>query len=852
MVKIQKLSNGQLILTLPKKIAEFKNWDNGTEVLFKEHTKDSLIIQERKDIILTKKDKKGRVFFSTFFTSFIILLLFLIIFRSGDSAAESSKIANFKIEIEDKTGKTIFGDVELYNDQEKVVQELESGTRTKVKKDTYDANISLDDSKQSIKNIAIKGLKVEQKDAIFRIDNPPADIPDQPRIGNWERVYAIDPTAADFEEATLTILAEGSVVYKCKEWDFDSRRCFGEWKKIMDIHPGEEYSLSITQNDPAFGELLEQRPTTLYAYANGGTNPTVTAIVVDAFGHGVPGKTVSFSVNSGSMSQSTSATNEGGIATSTQSGGGLGNGITISADNLSSVTIVTADATTATAANSKLVTWFNEYNQTVYSVHTVSNIIANAANTITFTAEDTNGYPNNLVAFSTDSTYAQSDTEPAYFPLIRRTYGENDRVRTAGTPTGDLDGYVFMRNRETNHLFAFATAGPNPTVTGVVTDNNGTAVQGVNLTFSSSAGSMSIADSLTSYNGTTTSVQSGGSIGDSIVISAPDLNQTVLIYVNNSQAVNANARAIVWFDPVESVIYSATVIKNPSDTYNVLAESTVTTFTAYDRTPYNGATASITSLGIGGLLEQTNISPATSYAAQNAYLSDDWIEIAVATTSGTDGELILARSGSNEFFAFASGGPNPNVTAVVTDADGTGLEGIEVNFSASAGSMSVATGYTGPDGVVTSIQTGGALGNTITVESGALGIRTVFVDDSYDVNAIDRSYGWFDKIRRTVNVATVNRTTNVLANAGTITATALDRTLNNGVLLTTGSATTQNNATPADIIVSPGTYGQGDRLSIGTTTTTPSIDLIINLPAPSNLIWSYCRVHQHCRFYGCF
>ena len=207
----------------------------------------------------------------------------------------------------------------------------------------------------------------------------------------------------------------------------------------------------------------------------------------------------------------------------------------------------------------------------------------------------------------------------------------------------------------------------------------------------------------------------------------------------------------------------------------------------------------------------------------------------MATTSGTDGELILARSGSNEFFAFASGGPNPNVTAVVTDADGTGLEGIEVNFSASAGSMSVATGYTGPDGVVTSIQTGGALGNTITVESGALGIRTVFVDDSYDVNAIDRSYGWFDKIRRTVNVATVNRTTNVLANAGTITATALDRTLNNGVLLTTGSATTQNNATPADIIVSPGTYGQGDRLSIGTTTTTPSIDLIINLPAPSNL-----------------
>jgi antitoxin component of MazEF toxin-antitoxin module len=45
MVKVQKTPNNQLILTIPKKIAEFKDIDKGTEVTFKEHTKNSFIIE---------------------------------------------------------------------------------------------------------------------------------------------------------------------------------------------------------------------------------------------------------------------------------------------------------------------------------------------------------------------------------------------------------------------------------------------------------------------------------------------------------------------------------------------------------------------------------------------------------------------------------------------------------------------------------------------------------------------------------------------------------------------------------------------------------------------------------------
>lgn len=55
-VKIQRLPNGQLVITIPKKLAELKGWGKGTIVLFKDHSLDSFIIEKEggKD-----KSKKG-------------------------------------------------------------------------------------------------------------------------------------------------------------------------------------------------------------------------------------------------------------------------------------------------------------------------------------------------------------------------------------------------------------------------------------------------------------------------------------------------------------------------------------------------------------------------------------------------------------------------------------------------------------------------------------------------------------------------------------------------------------------------------------------------------------------------
>jgi len=68
------------------------------------------------------------------------------------------------------------------------------------------------------------------------------------------QAYAIDPTKLSFTEAEVTVTARGSELYKCAEWEFDSQICNGDWVKLMDIIPGENYTFTLTPLDPAYAE----------------------------------------------------------------------------------------------------------------------------------------------------------------------------------------------------------------------------------------------------------------------------------------------------------------------------------------------------------------------------------------------------------------------------------------------------------------------------------------------------------------------------------------------------------------------------------------------------------------------
>lgn len=53
-IKVQQLPSGQLVLTLPKDLAEYLNWAKGTDVIFNLYENDSVIIKKYPKIKLKK------------------------------------------------------------------------------------------------------------------------------------------------------------------------------------------------------------------------------------------------------------------------------------------------------------------------------------------------------------------------------------------------------------------------------------------------------------------------------------------------------------------------------------------------------------------------------------------------------------------------------------------------------------------------------------------------------------------------------------------------------------------------------------------------------------------------------
>lgn len=66
--------------------------------------------------------------------------------------------------------------------------------------------------------------------------------------------YAIDPTKFEFESAEVIQTAVGEELWKCKDYDFSSQKCFGTWEFVMNLTPGEQYTFVLTPEDPLYTE----------------------------------------------------------------------------------------------------------------------------------------------------------------------------------------------------------------------------------------------------------------------------------------------------------------------------------------------------------------------------------------------------------------------------------------------------------------------------------------------------------------------------------------------------------------------------------------------------------------------
>ncbi|MGV8150807.1 MAG: CARDB domain-containing protein [Candidatus Woesearchaeota archaeon] len=110
------------------------------------------------------------------------------------------------------------------------------------------------------------------------------------------RAYAIDLSSVNFETGTFTRIASGKELWKCRDWIFDTQTCAGQWEKIMDLNPGQEYSIEIYPNDPGYAETGLATINTDKSIYVPGESVEITAVVLDNKGYLVRNAHVSIKI----------------------------------------------------------------------------------------------------------------------------------------------------------------------------------------------------------------------------------------------------------------------------------------------------------------------------------------------------------------------------------------------------------------------------------------------------------------------------------------------------------------------------------------------------------------------------
>ncbi|MCX6711097.1 MAG: hypothetical protein NTZ02_03335, partial [Candidatus Woesearchaeota archaeon] len=125
--------------------------------------------------------------------------------------------------------------------------------------------------------------------------------------------YSIDPSSIG-SDVTITLHSYGRELWKCAQWNFSAQTCTGTWTKLIDIVPGQEYSITVNSTDPAFAEIgLSTINTNKSAY-----RPSETAkifiVVLNSNGIPVSGAYVNLTVTSPSGISSFYSTSQGTIS----------------------------------------------------------------------------------------------------------------------------------------------------------------------------------------------------------------------------------------------------------------------------------------------------------------------------------------------------------------------------------------------------------------------------------------------------------------------------------------------------------------------------------------------------------
>ena len=174
--------------------------------------------------------------------------------------------------------------------QARVAEEGEVGTGE------YDVEVALENIQ--IKKIVFKNLKIKNDSLDLGIDDVSVDKISIENIKNEKIVsaFAINPTNLNFSNATITTIAKGTALWKCKDWNFSEQKCYGNWEKIRDLVPGEEYNITLTLEDPGYAETGLVTINTKKAIYHVNESAEITMVVLDTAGHLVSNANISLQV----------------------------------------------------------------------------------------------------------------------------------------------------------------------------------------------------------------------------------------------------------------------------------------------------------------------------------------------------------------------------------------------------------------------------------------------------------------------------------------------------------------------------------------------------------------------------
>ena len=155
---------------------------------------------------------------------------------------------DFEVGIKDAYGNNIDANIKFIEPTTKVIKYESEGKLHFLKIEKGNYNIIIRPKSHPIKEIEFEDIDVDTN--ITQL----VDIDDALEFGDFLEIYAIDPSKFNLTSAIVTATAKGNALYKCKDWNFTEQACYGEWIKLIDITPGQEYSFILTPEDPGYGE----------------------------------------------------------------------------------------------------------------------------------------------------------------------------------------------------------------------------------------------------------------------------------------------------------------------------------------------------------------------------------------------------------------------------------------------------------------------------------------------------------------------------------------------------------------------------------------------------------------------